>query len=83
MQWIQNATTNFIFQKYTTEHDFLSLGCLPVVERVKFNLAKMAHIAIYFETRPKYLNVERTKESNNNIEESINYKSENTGTFEI
>ena len=32
LQWILNAATNFIFQKYITEHNYLSLGWLPVIE---------------------------------------------------
>ena len=43
----------------------------------------MVHIATDYETWPKYLNVEKTKVSNNAIEETINYKLEITGAFEI
>ena len=49
-QRVQNATVSFVLQTCTTEHDVISLDCLAVIERIEFNLAKMACESINSET---------------------------------
>ena len=46
---------SFALQKYMTEHKVISLSWLPVIERIGFQLAKMAHKSANGETWPKFL----------------------------
>ena len=43
LQRVQNTAARFVTNRYCNESDVLSLGWLPVKERIEFNLMRLAH----------------------------------------
>ena len=43
LQRIQNAAARFLLKKYAKMNGVISLQWLPLVERIEYNVAKMAY----------------------------------------
>jgi hypothetical protein len=58
LQRVQNAAASFDTNKYCRTGDVLSLGWLPVQERIVLELMRFAHRSIWDPTWPQYLRLE-------------------------
>ena len=58
LQRVQNAAASFVTNKYCRMGDVLSLGWLPVQERIELELMRYAHRSIWDPIWPQYLRLE-------------------------
>ena len=55
MQRVQNATADFVLNRYCSEKDVLKLGWLPTLENTQLNILKLGHRARLYNNWPEYL----------------------------
>ena len=59
IQRVQNAAASFVLNRYCSEKNVLKLGWLPTLENTQFNILKLGHRALFSETWPEYLKLNR------------------------
>ena len=61
IQRLQNAAAGYVLTRYSNEKDVISLNWLPIIELIDFEISKLAHKALYDESWPNYLSLNRKK----------------------
>ena len=61
IQRLQNAAAGYVLTHYSNEKDVISLNWLPIIELIDFEISKLAHKALYDESWPNYLSLNRKK----------------------
>ena len=61
MQKVQNATAGFVTGKFAKVNDVITLGWLPIKERIEFSLGKLAYNSLKDDKWPGYLSLQVKK----------------------
>ena len=61
IQRLQNTAAGYVLMCYSNEKDVISLNWLPIIELIDFEISKLAHKALYDESWPNYLSLNRKK----------------------
>ena len=55
----ENAAASYVLMRYSNEKDVISLNWLPIIERIDFEILKLAYKALHDESWPNYLLLNR------------------------
>ena len=58
LQRLQICAASYVYKRYATIDDVLSLNWLPVVEYIEFSTVKLVHQALHSQRWPTYLRLE-------------------------
>ena len=59
IQRLQNAAAGYVLMRYSNEKDVISLNWLPIIELIDFEISKLAYKALYDQSWPNYLSLNR------------------------
>ena len=61
IQRLQNAAAGYVLMRYFNEKDVICLNWLPIIELIDLEISKFAYKALYDESWPNYLSLNRKK----------------------
>lgn len=65
LQRLQICAASYVYKKYATINEVLSLNWLPIIEYIEFSTVKLVHQALHSRSWPTYLKLETVQYSRN------------------